>query len=137
SIGVGKGSRAAPDGYTIILGAWSTMVANGALYALPYNLQRDFQPILPIASQPYLIVARPTFPATDLEGLIGWLKMNPDKATAGTQGVGGSSQISGVFFQKATKTIFQFVPYRGAGPAVQDLVAGQIDFMVAAMADAS
>ena len=88
SIGVGRVARAAPDGHTFVLGGWSALVANGALYALPYDLQRDFEPIALIASQPYLIVTRRTLPATDLRGLIEWLKMN--KASAGTQGFGGS-----------------------------------------------
>jgi len=136
SIGVGRVARAAPDGHALILGAWSTLVANGALYALPYDVRGDFEPISLVASQPYLIVTRKSMPAGDLKGLIGWLKENPDKASAGTQGVGGSSQIGGVFFQNATGTSFRFIPYRGAAPAIQDMVAGQIDFMVAAMADA-
>jgi tripartite-type tricarboxylate transporter receptor subunit TctC len=135
SIGVGRVARAAPDGHTLIVGAWSTFVANGALYALPYDLQRAFEPIALIAGQPYLIVARKTLPATDLRGLIEWLKKN--KASAGTQGFGGSSQIGGVFFQNATDTTFQFVPYRGGAPAVQAMMAGQIDLMIAALADSS
>ena len=135
SIGVGRVARAAPDGQTFVLGGWSALVANGAVYALPYDLQRDFEPIALIASQPYLIVTRRTLPATDLRGLIEWLKMN--KASAGTQGFGGSSQIGGVFFQNATGTTFQFVPYRGGAPAIQAMMAGQIDLMVASVADSS
>jgi Tripartite tricarboxylate transporter family receptor len=73
--------------------------------------------------------------AGDLKGLIAWLKENQDRASAGTQGVGGSSHIGGAFFQSATGTRFQFVPYRGGAPAIQDLVAGQIDLMVAALGD--
>jgi tripartite-type tricarboxylate transporter receptor subunit TctC len=135
SIGVGRAARAAPDGYTIALGSWSTFVANGALYALSYDLLNDFNPVSLITTTPYLIVTRKTMPANDLKGLIAWLNANADKATAGTQGVGASSHIGGAFFQKATGTRFQFVPYRGAAPAVQDLVAGQIDFMVSAIPD--
>ena len=135
SIGVGRVARAAPDGQTFVLGGWSALVANGALYALPYDLQRDFEPIALIASQPYLIVTRRTLPATDLRGLIEWLKMN--KASAGTQGFGGSGHIAGVFFQKATSTTFQFVPYRGGAPAIQAMMAGQIDLMIASAADSS
>ena len=88
SIGVGRVARAANDGYTFTLGAWSTFVANGVAYALPYNLLKDFEPIALVASQSSLIVAKKTMPADDLKGLIGWLKANPDRASAGTNGVG-------------------------------------------------
>jgi tripartite-type tricarboxylate transporter receptor subunit TctC len=135
SIGVGRVARAARDGYTFTLGAWSTFVANGALYTLPYDVQNDFEPISLVTTQPFLIVARKAMPANDLKGLIAWLKANPDKASAGTQGMGGTAHIGGLFFQKATGTRFQFVPYRGGGPAVQDLMAGQIDLMVASTGD--
>jgi len=136
SIGVGRVARAPPDGYTLVLGLWNTHVANGALYALPYDVINDFVPISPLTSQPYLIVAKRNFAARDLKGFIAWLKANPDRASAGTQGLGGASQVAGVFFQKATGTRFQFVPYRGGGPAVQDLIAGQIDLMIASTGDA-
>jgi len=136
TIGVGRVARAAPDGYTVGVGAWSTHVANGALYALAYDVLNDFAPISPVTSQDYLIVAKKTFPADDLRGLIAWLKANPDKASAATQGVGGTSHISGILFQNVTGTRFQFVPYRGGAPAMQDLVAGQVDFMIASPGDA-
>jgi tripartite-type tricarboxylate transporter receptor subunit TctC len=110
---------------------------NGALYSLPYNLVDDFEPITPVTVQPYMVVARKTMPGDDLKGLIAWLRANPGKASAGTQGAGGSSQIGGVFFQNTTGTRFQFVPYRGGAPAIQDLVAGQIDLMIASASDAS
>ena len=137
SIGAGRVARAAPDGTTIILGTMGSFVMNGALYALPYNLVDDFEPITLVTVQPYMVVARKTMPGDDLKGLIAWLRANPGKASAGTQGAGGSSQIGGVFFQNATSTRFQFVPYRGGAPAIQDLVGGQIDLMIAAAGDAS
>ena len=137
SIGAGRVARAAPDGTTIILGTMGSFVMNGALYALPYNLVDDFEPITLVTVQPYMVVARKTMPGDDLKGLIAWLHANPGKASAGTQGAGGSSQIGGVFFQNATSTRFQFVPYRGGAPAIQDLVGGQIDLMIAAAGDAS
>ena len=88
SFGVGRVARAANDGYIFTLGNWSTFVANGVAYALPYNLLKDFEPIALVASQSSLIVAKKTMPADDLKGLIGWLKANPDRASAGTNGVG-------------------------------------------------
>jgi tripartite-type tricarboxylate transporter receptor subunit TctC len=134
SIGVGRVARAAPDGYTISLGTPSQYVTNGALYALPYDV-RDLTPIALTTTQPYLIVAGKTSPANDLKGLIAWLRSNPDKASAGTPGVGGRSHLGGLYFQNATGTRFQFVPYRGGAPALQDLIGGQIDFMFAPTGD--
>jgi tripartite-type tricarboxylate transporter receptor subunit TctC len=130
SIGAGRVARAAPDGYTVSFGQWGTHVVNGALYALPYDVLNDFEPVALVSSNPWLVVARKTMPAADLKGLIAWLKTNPDKASQGTAGAGAASHIAGAFLQKETATRFQFVPYRGAGPAMQDLVSGIIDIMI-------
>jgi tripartite-type tricarboxylate transporter receptor subunit TctC len=129
SIGAGKLARAAPDGYTIGLGQWDTHVLNGAIYELPYDLRADFQPIGLFAANPQLIVGRKNLPPNDLRELVAWLKDNPVRASQGTAGAGSAAHISGAYFQKATGTSFQFVPYRGAAPAMQDLIAGQIDLM--------
>jgi tripartite-type tricarboxylate transporter receptor subunit TctC len=130
TIGVGRVARAAPDGYTISIGHWGTHVVNGAIYELPYHVYNDFEPISLIASNPQLIVSRKAIPAKDLKELIAWLKANAATATQGTAGHGSGSHVSGVYFQSITGAKFQFVPYRGAGPAMQDLVAGQIDIMI-------
>jgi tripartite-type tricarboxylate transporter receptor subunit TctC len=130
NIGTGRVARSAPDGYTLIFGQWGTHVINGAIYPLQYDVLRDFEPIALISSNPWLIVARKTAPADDLISFIAWLKANPDKMSQGTAGVGAASHIAGLFFQHATGTRFQFVPYRGGGAAMQDLVAGRIDLMV-------
>jgi tripartite-type tricarboxylate transporter receptor subunit TctC len=127
SIGVGRVAHAAPDGYTLSIGHWSTHVLNGAVYRLQYDLLNDFEPIALLASNPYLLVAKKALPASDLKELIAWLKMNPDKASQGTAAV--SMQVMGVSFQNMTDTRFQFIPYRGAAPAMQDLLAGHIDLM--------
>jgi len=129
SIAVGRVARAAPDGYTIVIGNWATFVVNGAIFPLQYDLIKDFEPIGLITTQPYLVVARKTMPANDLPGLIAWLKANPDKASQGTSGAGTPAHVAGVFFMKETGTRFQLVPYRGLAPAMQDLVAGQIDLI--------
>ena len=131
SIGVGRVARAAPDGYTLVVANWSTHVANGALYTLPYDVVKDFEPVALATTNTFVIVATKSMPADDLKGLVAWLKANPDKASAGTAGVGNATHIVGVLFQNVTGTRFQFVPYRGTGPAMQDLVAGQIDMMFA------
>lgn len=129
SIGVGRVARAAPDGYTISSGNWPTHVLNGAIYSLPYDVLKDFEPISLIATESIVIVGRKDLPANDLKDLIAWLGANPNKASAGTTGPGGVGHVVGVFFQKETGTQFQFVPYRGVGPAIQDMIAGQIDIM--------
>jgi tripartite-type tricarboxylate transporter receptor subunit TctC len=102
----------------------------GGLYALQFNLLKDLEPVVQIGSEPLLIVGRKSLPADDLKGLIAWLKANPDKASVGIAGVGATGHLTGISFQKETGTKFQFVPYRGNGPAMQDLLAEQIDFMI-------
>jgi tripartite-type tricarboxylate transporter receptor subunit TctC len=134
SIGVGRIARATPDGYTFGMGISSTQVVNPVIYSLPYDVQTDFEPIALLASNPHFIVAKNANPATDLKSFIAWLKANPDKATAGTAGNGSPPHLGAVFFQHASGTRFGFVPYRGGGPAMQDLVAGQIDMMIDAPA---
>jgi tripartite-type tricarboxylate transporter receptor subunit TctC len=129
TIGTGKVARAAPTGYTLSVGFLGTHVLNGALYKLPYDVLQDFEPIALLASNPQLIVAKLAMPATDLRELIGWLKANPDKASLGTAGIGSPAHVTGVSFQNATGTRFALVPYRGAAPAMQDLIGGQVDLM--------
>src|ERR1043166_6708193 len=127
SIGVGRVARATLDGYTLSIGHWATHVINGAIYPLQYDVLNDFGPVAWIATNPQLIVSKNAVPANNLKELIAWLKTNPEKATQGTAGPGSASHVAGVFFQKETGTRFQFVPYRGAAPIMQDLLAGQID----------
>ena len=130
SIGVGRVARAAADGYTLSIGHWSTHVVNGAVYPLQYDLLRDFDPVALLPSNPMIVVSKNAVPAKDLREFIGWIKANDGKVSAGTAGAGSATHVAGVYFQKVTGTHFQFVPYRGTGPALQDLVAGQIDFIV-------
>jgi tripartite-type tricarboxylate transporter receptor subunit TctC len=129
SIGVGRVARSVPDGYTIVAGNWPTHVLNGAIYSLNYDVLKDFEPISLIATESIVIVGRKDLPAASLTDLIAWLRANPDKASAGTVGPGSVGHIVGLFFQKETGTRFQFIPYRGVGPAIQDMIAGQIDIM--------
>jgi len=127
TLGTGRLVRAPADGYTIGLGGWNHYVVNGAVYALPYDLLSDFAPVSLIVSGPQLILSRKTVPANDLKEFIAWLKASPNPVTFGTGGVGAPGHISGLSFQDITGLHFQFVPYRGAGPAMQDLAAGHID----------
>jgi tripartite-type tricarboxylate transporter receptor subunit TctC len=112
SIGVARVARAAPNGYTLVVGQWSTHVANASIYKLQYDTLADFQPIALLSSNPGLIVGRKDLPANNLSELIAWLKANPDKATQGTPSIGG------------------FVPYRGAAPMMQGLLSGQVDMLI-------
>jgi tripartite-type tricarboxylate transporter receptor subunit TctC len=127
TIGTGRVARAAPDGYMVILGHWQTHVVNGATYRLQYDVVKDFEPVSLVADCPVWIVARQALPAKDLTELVAWLKENPGKGTVGIPGVGGGADVLGTYFQQSTGTRFQFVPYRGGAPMIQDLVAGQID----------
>src|SRR5450631_44372 len=130
SIGVGRAVRSAADGYTLSIGTSTTHMLTGGLYALQFDLLKDIEPVILIGSEPLLIVGKKSLPADDLKRLIAWLKANPDKASVGIAGVGAAGHLTGISLQKATGTKFQFVPYRGNGPAMQDLLAEQIDFMI-------
>jgi tripartite-type tricarboxylate transporter receptor subunit TctC len=129
SIGSGRVARSAHDGYTVGIGSWNTHVANGATYALSYDVAADFEPVALLPSYPFFVVASNTVPADDLRGLVEWLKANPDKASQGTLGIGSPGHAAGLLFQKQTGTRYQFVPYRGVAPAMQELVARQIELM--------
>ena len=130
SIGVGRAVRAPADGYTLSIGTSTTHMLTGGLYTLPFDLLKDLEPVIEIGSEPLLIAGRIGLPADDLRGLIAYLKANPDKASVGIAGVGATGHLAGIAFQKETATRFQFVPYRGNAPAMQDLLGGQIDFMI-------
>jgi tripartite-type tricarboxylate transporter receptor subunit TctC len=120
-------SRAAPDGYTLIVGNWNTQVANGLIYAQQYDIVKDFEPVMLLPAAPMVLVVKKATPATDLKAFIAWLKANPDKASMGTAGVGSPPHMLALLFRQQTATQFGLIPYRGAGPAMQDVVAGQID----------
>jgi tripartite-type tricarboxylate transporter receptor subunit TctC len=127
SIAVGRAARSAHDGYTLSIGNMATHVLNGAAYSLTYDLLNDFEPISVVATAPALIVSNNAVPAKNLQELIAWLKANPDKASAGTFAVW--ARLFAAYFQNVTDTRFQVVPYRGAAPAMQDLIAGNINLM--------
>ena len=127
SIAVGRVARAAPDGYTIDIGQWDTHVGS-VIYPLTYDLQKDFEPIGLISINPQLLVGKKTLPADDLKGLVAWMKANPGKATFVNQNA--AAQVSGILLQQLTGTQVQFIPYRGAGPAMTDLLSGQVDLLV-------
>ena len=127
SIAVGRVARAAPDGYTIDIGQWDTHVGS-IIYNLNYDLQKDFEPIGLMSINPQLMIARKGLPVDDLKGLVAWMKDNPGKITFINQNA--AAHVSGVLFEQATGQKVQFIPYRGAGPAMTDLVSGQVDLLV-------
>lgn len=131
TIAVGKVARAAPDGYTICIGHVGTHVANGTIYKnLTYNLLTDLEPIARLPANPMLVVTSDQVQAKTLKELVELLKANPDKIPGGTAGMGSGSHLGALAFFAATGASYQLVPYRGTGPAMQDLIANQIQVMV-------
>jgi tripartite-type tricarboxylate transporter receptor subunit TctC len=136
TIGSAHVARSVPDGYTLILGHWQTHVVNGATYTLAFDVVNDFAPVSLIADCPMWLVGKLALPPRDLPELIAWLKESPGSATVGIGGAGGGADVVGTYFQKNTGTKFQFVPYRGAAPIMQDLLAGHIDLTFTQVASA-
>jgi tripartite-type tricarboxylate transporter receptor subunit TctC len=130
TIATGKVARADPDGYSLIIGGVNHFVVNGAVYPLAYNLLNDFEPISMLASGPMLIMSRNSLPAKDLKELIVWLKANPENVTFGTGGLASPPHISGLSLEGVTGNKFQFVPFRGSAPALQNVLAGQLDIII-------
>jgi tripartite-type tricarboxylate transporter receptor subunit TctC len=130
SLGVGRAVRSPPDGYTISFGHLGTHVANGAIYKLGYDLVTDLEPVVLLPSNPMIVVSKNAVPAKSLKELIAWIKAQPSPVTAGTAGAGSGSHIAGLYFENVTGIKLQYVPYRGTAPAMNDLVAGQIDLMI-------
>jgi tripartite-type tricarboxylate transporter receptor subunit TctC len=125
TLSIARVVRSAPDGYTLGMGTLGQYVISGAVYTLPFDMLADLAPVALLPSVPYWMVGRKTLPANNLQELIAWLKVN--KASAATTGTASLARFCGMFFQKQTGTDYQFVPYRGGAPALQDLVAGNID----------
>ena len=130
SIGVGRAAKSPPDGYTISFGHLGTHVANGAIYKLNYDLVADLDPVVLLPSNSMVIVSKNAVPAKTLKEFLEWLRARPAPAAAGTAGAGSGSHIAGLYFENLTGIKLQYVPYRGTGPALNDLVAGQIDLIV-------
>jgi tripartite-type tricarboxylate transporter receptor subunit TctC len=127
SIGVGRVARAAPDGYTFDIGQWDTHVGS-IIYKLDYDLEKDFEPIALISTNPQLMVAKNDLPAKTLGELVTWMKANPGKINFVNQNA--AANVSGVLFENLTRQKVQFIPYRGAGPAMTDLISGTVDLLV-------
>jgi tripartite-type tricarboxylate transporter receptor subunit TctC len=129
SIGVGRVARAAPDGYALGIGHIGTHVINAAVYQLPFDVLKDLEPVAMIATNPQVIISKNAVPAKDLKELLAWVKSNQERVSIGTGGAGTPAHVSGVYFKNVTGTQAQIIHYRGAAPATQDLLSGQIDMM--------
>jgi tripartite-type tricarboxylate transporter receptor subunit TctC len=130
TIGTGRLARAEPDGYTIGIGGPNHYVVNASVYTLHYDVLKDFEPISMLSNGPMLIMSRSSLPAKNLVELIAWLKANPDNVTFGTGGLASPPHISGLSLQAFTGNKFQFVPFRGSAPALQQVMAGQLDLII-------
>jgi len=136
TIGTGRVARAVPDGYTLVCANWNTHVTNAAIYPLEYDVVKDFEPVVLLPAEPMVLIAKKAIPANNLSEFIAWLKANPDKASMGTAGAGSPPDLLGRLLRKDTATQFGLVAYRGAAPAMQDVIAGQIDAMFISIAAA-
>jgi tripartite-type tricarboxylate transporter receptor subunit TctC len=134
TIAAARVARAAPDGYTVAIATWSSHVVSPVIYTLPYDVMRDFEPVIWLTQTPLLLVSKKDIPANDLKELVGWLKADPDPVLLGS--AGGTDQVAGYLLQQQTGARIQVVPYRGLAPAMQDLVAGRIDLLFDQPSDA-
>jgi len=129
SIALGRVARAAADGYTISVGSGDQFVVNAAIYPLQYDVVQDFEPVSLLMNGPNLIISKNEIPAKNLKELVAWLKANHANVAQGHNGAGGSLHLCGVELQRVTGASWPFVPYRGAAPALQDVIGGRIDVM--------
>ncbi len=129
TIGLGRAAHAAPDGYTIVCGSWTTFVSNGAVYTTSYDVVKDFEPVILLPANVHVIAAKKGLPPNNLGELVIWLKASQDKVTMATAGVGTAGHFGAVLLQNLTHTAFPLVHYRGGGPALQDLIAGHVDLI--------
>src|SRR3954468_24234452 len=130
TIGTGRLVRAEPDGYTIGIGGPNHYVVNASVYPLTYDTVKDFEPVSMLSNGPMIIMSRNSLPANNLTELVAWLKAQGDNVTFGTGGLASPPHISGLSLEAVTGTKFQFVPFRGSGPALQNLLAGHLDIIL-------
>jgi tripartite-type tricarboxylate transporter receptor subunit TctC len=129
TLGILRVARAPADGYTMSIGTWGTHVVNQEIFSPAYDLTKDFEPVALLPNVPYWMVGKKDLPPKDMKELIAWLKANGDKASGGTVGGAGGATMCSIYFQNASKTKYQLIPYKGGAPALRDLVGGQIDVM--------
>jgi tripartite-type tricarboxylate transporter receptor subunit TctC len=127
TIALGRVVHAAADGYTIGIGQWSSNVGSPAIYSLDFDAMKDLQPIALLAYSPLWILGKRTLAPKNAADLVAWTKSATEPITVGTVGTGSAAQLCAIYFARSTGAHFQYVPYRGAAPAMQDLIAGNID----------
>jgi len=127
TIGTGRAVQSPPDGYTLIVGNWTSHVGAGAVYPVKWHPLTDLEPVSLLATTTLIIAGRTGLPANDGKELITWLKSNPDHATAAHVGAGSGAHICGIYFEQKTGTRLRYVPYKGGAPAMADLMANQVD----------
>jgi tripartite-type tricarboxylate transporter receptor subunit TctC len=127
TIGTGRAVKAAPDGYTLIVGNWTSHVGASAVYPVTWNILTDLEPVAILATTTLIIAGRTGLPVNDGKELIAWLKANPDQATVATVGAGSGAHVCGIYFEQKTGTRFRYVPYKGGGPVMAELLGNQVD----------
>jgi tripartite-type tricarboxylate transporter receptor subunit TctC len=127
TIGTGRAIQSPPDGYTLIVGNWTSHVGAGAVYPVNWHPVTDLDPVAILSTTTLIIVGRTGLPVSNGKELIAWLKANPDQATAAHVGAGSGAHICGIYFEQKTGTQLRYVPYRGGAPAMADLMANQVD----------
>lgn len=127
TIGVGRAVQSAPDGYTLIVGNWTSHVGAGAVYPVTWHPVNDLEPIVQLATTTLVIAGRGGLPVNDGKQLIAWLNANPDQATAAHVGAGSGAHVCGIYFEQKTGTRLRYVPYKGGAPVMADLMANQVD----------
>ena len=138
NIGADVVAKSAPDGYTILMGAVATHAINPTLYAaIPYDPIRDFQPITQVASTPNVLIVNASVPAADVREFIAYAKSHPGKLNFGSGSTGSAGHLAGELFKAMAGVDMVHVPYKGAAPAMQDLIAGQVQLMFDNYASAS
>jgi tripartite-type tricarboxylate transporter receptor subunit TctC len=129
TIGADIAAKSAPDGYTFLVGAVHHTIAVSVYAKLPYDLERDLVPVTLVAAVPSVVVVHPKVPVNSIKELIAYAKANPNKLNYGSAGNGTSHHLAGEMFKVSTGTQLNHIPYKGAGPAMQDLLGGQVDLM--------
>jgi len=137
TVGADIAAKAAPDGYTFLVGAVHHTIAVSVYAKLPYDLEKDLVPVTMVAMVPSVIVVHPKVPVSSVKELIEYAKANPDKLNFASAGNGTSHHLNGELFKIRTGTKMNHIPYKGAGPAMQDLLAGQVDLMFDGMGTSS
>ena len=129
NIGMEIVAKSAPDGYTLVIATVGTWAVNPSLYKLPFDVVKDFAPIIQVSTSPGVLVVHPSVPARNVKELIALARARPGKLDYGSSGVGGFGHISGALFCLLTKTEMVHIPYKSSAPSLTDLIAGQIQVL--------